>query len=69
MVFAVIGIVSMSSCYVGVEGGGHRHRHVATRIEIHADNTIPADSLKTPAMSSVNPNDSMQSPSTTGAAK
>jgi len=56
-VSAAIIVLTFTSCYVGVEGRHHHHR--VTRVEIRADNNgAPADSLKSPAMSSVDKQDS-----------
>jgi hypothetical protein len=51
-------LMTLSSCYIGVRGGHPHHRRPA-KVIIHAEQK---DSLPSPAMSSVNQNDSLKVP-------
>jgi len=55
---AAMAVLTLSSCYVGVEGGRHRH---ATRVVIVADNN-PKDSLQSSATHETSQVDSLSSP-------
>jgi len=62
------GLMTLTSCYVGVESG-HRHHHGGSVIIHTSAETNQKDSLASPAFSTTTQKDSLASPVKTGEVK